>query len=114
MNFNFETKANSTKSEELKAVNDAKAPADTNELIDNASVNSEKASETKAEKSREKAVVSYIGNGVWRDEDGECWSRNENSHANILNTRSYSKCDYENRPDLQFMVKYGEMRVTLV
>ena len=117
--FNFGAKAQeaTVESAELKELTEAKVeetPADVSELIDNTSETAEDNKETDKEATSEKAVVSYIGNGVWRDAKGKCWSKVDRANADILSTRSYGKAEYEKREDLKFMVKYGEMKVSLV
>lgn len=117
--FDFGTKAQeetveSVESKELSDVEAVETPADLAELTDSTSETAENNAETTEEADAEKAVVSYIGNGVWRDAKGKHWSRNERKDANILSTRSYNKSEYDEREDLKFMVKYGEMKVSLV
>lgn len=123
-----ETPVNSAESKELNDGEATEAHTDGAELTDNTSDNSEDKAEasneaTKGEEAGSeatngeeagKAVVSYIGNGVWRDAKGKCWSRNERKGVDILSTRSYDKGEYEERDDLKFMVKYGEMKLSLV
>ena len=121
-NFNKDTKSNeSTESTDIKAT---ETQADAVELTDSALENSENVSETAKEKAEEKTedverlvgsvVLTYVGNGVWRDGKGKCWSRVDNKPANILSTRTLLVSEYEGREDLKFMVKYGEMKKTLV
>jgi hypothetical protein len=123
--FNKTSKGKTTNSTESKKSNEAKAteaPAEAVELTNNASeaqpntaeTKAEAKAEEKAEPKAEKVVVTYIGNGTWVDSKNKCWSRNENAKANILTSRSYSHDEYEEREDLKFMVRYGEMRLTLV
>lgn len=111
MEFDFnkkgkQTVANSAESSELNKAKVEKTPADVKESIDNTSKATENNKETDKKASARKAVVSYIGNGTWKDIKGERWSRND--------TRSYDENEYEEREDIKFMVKYGEMKVSLV
>ena len=103
--FNF-NKSESTESNELKTAKVEKAPADMPELIDNTSEKSENHKETKAKADEVRAVVTYIGNSTWVDSKGKSWKHND--------TESYSKEEYEGREDIKFMIKYGEMMVSLV
>lgn len=113
-------KANSSINTELKESSDVKpaeAPTSNAELTGNTSGNSENASETTEQtttKSGKKALVEYIGHGVWRDSNGDVWSKTANEHASILTSRSYPVEEYENRQDFKFMEGYGEIKVTIV
>lgn len=113
-----EVPVNSAESKELNDGETIEAQTNGAELTDNTSDNSEDKAEASNEEAKDeeagKAVVSYIGNGVWRDAKGKCWSRNERKDVDILSTRSYDKGEYEERDDLKFMVKYGEMKLSLV
>lgn len=61
----------------------------------------------------EKAVVRYIGTGIWKDENGLLWSKNDDGNA-IKSERVIAKHDYDERKDIKFMVGYGAMAVTFV
>lgn len=106
------------KSTKLNEGTPAKAPTDDAELTGNASSNSENASEAapkaQGEETGKKAVVQYIGHGVWRDNAGAVWSATNNEHANILSSRTYSVEEYNKRQDIKFMEQYGEIKVTIV
>ena len=104
----------STETKESTDATEAEAPTNDAELTDNALDGEENDTETDAQTDGDKAVVTYIGNGVWRDSEGKGWARTENRGAGILATRSYSKAEYDKREDLNFMVRYGEMKLTLV
>lgn len=104
---------NSEESEKSIDIDQAETQADQPELTNNASDGSEDNKETDKGTKAQKAVVTYVGNGVWRDAEGKCWSRTERADANILSTRSYSQDEYDKRDDIKFMVKYGEMKLTL-
>lgn len=60
-----------------------------------------------------KVVVTYIGGGTWRDEKGCAWA-SEDRGERIMKTRQYKKSEYDQRKDLQFMVKYKSMTATVV
>ena len=112
MEFDFNKKTtNSTESKKSTNNKQTKAQASTTELTNNTSENSTNIKETTKGK---KAVVMYVGNGTWRDSKGEHWSRTEKPNVRILSTRSYDMSEYDNRDDLKFMVKYGEMKLSLV
>lgn len=123
MEFNFnqnkkeevkEATVNPSEIKESTDIENTEAPADAPELIDNASDNAENASKIDKAPNGEKVVLTYLGGGVYRDSKGECWSRTDNEHANILSTRAYAVDEYEAREDLKFMVQYGEMKKSLV
>ena len=110
---------NSTKSKELKTAEQAEVKTESTELIDNTSEKAEAISETEpnahAEKSEAggKAVVTYIGKGIWRDANKELWASNNKSDT-IVSERQYTIDEYERREDIKFMVGYGAMKVTYV
>lgn len=122
--FNFNTDAkkvkeskeavNSNELSELSNVEPVETPETPVELIDNVSKESEDTQEATEEAEEKKAVVTYVGNGTWRDGNGKIWSRTEKPNIDIVATRSYSKDEYDEREDIKFMVKYGAMKVTLV
>lgn len=60
-----------------------------------------------------KVVVTYIGGGTWRDEKGCAWA-SEDRGERIMKTRQYKKSEYDQRKDLQFMVRYKSMTATVV
>lgn len=60
-----------------------------------------------------KIVVTYIGGGTWRDEKGCAWA-SEDRGERIMKTRQYKKSEYDQRKDLQFMVRYKSMTATVV
>ena len=90
-----------TKKEAVKSAQEQVVNTDTNET------------KADAKKSGKKAVVTYVGGGIWQDSDGKYWSR-EPKGATIKNERQYTEEEYNNHKDIQFMVEYGEMKVTFV
>ena len=112
---------NSAKPKELKTTEQAEVKTESTELIDNTSEKAEAISETEpnahahAEKSEAggKAVVTYIGKGIWRDANKELWAPNDKSDT-IVSERQYTIDEYEKREDIKFMVGYGAMKVTYV
>jgi hypothetical protein len=54
----------------------------------------------------DKHVVSYIGNSEFIDSKGHKWHKNDE--------QTYADDEYSERKDLHFMVKYGEMKHTVV
>lgn len=104
---------NSTELKESEHVKQAETPAKPVELIDNATEGHEDNNETDKETEPTKAVVRYVGSGVWKDAKKELWS-NENRTRNIVNERTYSVDEYNEREDIKFMVGYGAMQVTFV
>lgn len=61
-----------------------------------------------------KCIVEYVGNSIWVDSNNNKWSRNDVKGTSIKSQRTYSAQEYESRDDLKFMVKYGEMKLTVV
>ena len=113
--FDFGNKADSNELKELTEANVAETQADMPELTDNTSNELENHNEVDSKATEnKKAVLTFIGNGEWKDSKGEMWSRNERPSAEVLATRSYLESEYEGREDLKFMVRYGEMKVSLV
>lgn len=114
MEFNFD---NSTKSTKSNSKSKTETRKNTVELTDNVSENLENTQKTEDVKpayvGSRKAILVYIGNGVWKDSIGDHWSRTDKPNARILSTRSYDEEEYNKRDDLKFMVKYGEMRMSL-
>lgn len=109
---------NSTESEELKQVAQAETPTELVKSIDNATESQKNIDETEAKTETSKteetmAVISYIGNGVWKDSNGALWA-NTDKTPNIVRERKYGIDEYNEREDLKFMVGYGAMRVTFV
>lgn len=119
INFDFgkkteEVVVNPAESEKLDDAKQTETPADSAELTDNASSDAEDTREIAKATGNKKAVVTYVGNGVWRDAKGNSWARVDRPGTDILATRSYAEAEYNEREDLKFMVKYGEMKITLV
>lgn len=106
---------NLTKSEELKVDEQPKAQTESVELIDNETESHEDTNETEQaeETEGEKAVVRYVGNGIWKDGENCLWA-NKDMGGKIRSERTYSKDEYKNRMDLRFMITYGAMQVTFV
>lgn len=110
---------NSAKSKELETIEQAEVKTESTELTDDTSEKAEAISETepnaRAEKSEAegKAVVTYIGKGIWRDANKELWAPNNKSDT-IVSERQYTIDEYERREDIKFMVGYGAMKVTYV
>lgn len=112
---------NSTESEELKHDEQPKTQAESVGLINNETERHEDINEIKPQtqtteeetQAGEKAVVCYIGNGIWKDSKGALWADTDKT-ANIVRERKYTVEEYNEREDLKFMVSYGVMRVTFV
>lgn len=111
---------NQTESDELANVEPANAGQPSSELTDNTPEKPEDTNETGAKEPDEQpqkgdavVVVTYVGGGVWKDEEGKLWSANKLTD-NIMSKRQYPKSVYEAREDLKFMVKYGAMQIYVV
>lgn len=108
------------KSNELNETEQAETGQALAELTDNTSETAEDTNETKEETPHEEeskagtvVVVTYVGNGIWKDEGGKLWST-KNVTDNILSERQYSKEEYDKREDIKFMVGYGAMKISVV
>jgi hypothetical protein len=121
INMKEEVKKDTVNSAEIKK-SEAVAQAEPNnksaKLIDNAPEKAEDINKTDKQATKEKGnkgkvVVIYIGNGIWKDSEGELWAPDKKT-ANIINERQYTADEYEVREDLKFMVKYGSMKATHV
>ena len=53
-----------------------------------------------------KHVIVYIGSSEFTDSTGHKWHKNDE--------KTYNEDEYNTRKDLQFMIKYGEMKHTVV
>lgn len=53
-----------------------------------------------------KHVIIYLGSGEYIDANGNKWHKNDE--------KTFSDDEYRKRTDLEFMVKYGEMKHTAV
>lgn len=63
-----------------------------------------------------KVVIKYVGNGLFKDAKGVMWDRDNNAIENRT-TRDYDGTEEEfrkERPDLAFMVDYGQMQMHLI
>ena len=56
-------------------------------------------------------IVTFIGNGMWTDEKGESWHKND---PRVESERSYTNEEFAKRSDLKFMIEYGAMKHTIV
>lgn len=77
----------------------------------NASVDAEQARYNKndhAVNKDDKIVLKYIGQGTYKDRAGMLWSKDGGS-MRVQAVRKINKQEYNNRTDLQFMIKYGTM-----
>ena len=118
----------STKSTELDQLKQAETPQKSTELTNNTSKDTEDTNETAEQKAEEPkgepktgktagvVVVTYIGSGVWQDENGELWAPNARDleSGSILSERQYSAKEFEKREDIKFMIAYGSMKSTVV
>lgn len=106
MEFNFNKPSDSVESKELKTANPIETPTEVTELTDNTSDGLGNNHEIDKADEPTKAVVIYVGCSKWKDSKGKDWSNGE--------TESFDIKEYEEREDLKFMVRYGEMKVSLV
>lgn len=52
--------------------------------------------------------LSYIGQGIWKDAEGQNWCREEKN--NCISDKNLTAAELEKRPDLKYMIKYGAMK----
>ena len=57
--------------------------------------------------STKRAVYTFIGNSVWKDDNGQLWCAKKHDNPDVKATRTL---EVEGRDDLEFMVRYGEMK----
>lgn len=87
----------------------ANAPADTAKINTGHEDTSKDVLKPTPENNKEtnnKHVLTYIGSSEYTDSTGHKWHKNDE--------QTYSDADYNKRKDLHFMVKYGEMKHTVV
>ena len=100
---------NTIKIENIGKVNAVDAPASQPEIENEAENTSKDTVELPVEqetKATVKHVVVYLGSSVYTDGTGHKWTKNTE--------HTYSDEEYAGRVDLHFMVKYGEMKHTIV
>ena len=124
-------KGNEDKSTNAKSADEQKqeqATQNTEESVENAEeTNAKSADEQKQEQATQntedehngkkqsgKYLLTYLGGSIWADETGAKWARESVDGTAIKSERTYSKKEYNARKDLQFMVDYGEMKLTIV
>lgn len=105
--------ANELKINNTNGVNMANVQANAlkiNEKIEDTSKDTQKPIEATAQESKVKAtdkhVIMYIGSSEYTDSTGHKWHKNDE--------KTYDESEYVNRKDLHFMIKYGEMKHTIV
>jgi hypothetical protein len=97
------------KIENIEPVNAANAPANAlkiNDEVENTSKDTTKQAEEQTKEATVKHVIVYLGNGEYTDNTGRKWRKD--------NEYTYTDKEYADRKDLHFMVKYGEMKHTVV
>lgn len=60
---------------------------------------------------RSKHIVTYIGNGTWRDSNDKPWEKNTTEEVESTMTQEQY---LETRPDIEFMVEYGAMKINTI
>ena len=61
-------------------------------------------------------IIDYIGNGRHIDAVKAVWDKapTDSDGDIVKSSREYNDNDYNNRPDLQFMVSYGAMKCKVI
>lgn len=104
---------NALKIDNTSGVNATNAPANAVEINTKAEDTSkdtlestEKATQESTAEPSVKHVVTYIGSSEFTDAKGCKWHKNDE--------QTYDESEYAGRADLEFMIKYGEMKHTIV
>lgn len=68
---------------------------------------------------KSKHVIKYLGQGIWKDNKGKLWSKDEKEQRDILSAREFESASDEetflnSRPDIKFMVEYGQMSINTI
>lgn len=93
----------------MNGVGVVNAPANQPEIkneAENTLKDIQKPTESEAPKAQNKHVITYIGGSEYIDSKGKKWHKHDEM--------TYDDNEYAIRKDLHFMVKYGEMKHTVV
>lgn len=93
----------------MNGANAVNAPANQPEIkgeVKDTSKDTQKKAEEQAPKAQDKHVITYIGGSEFTDSRGHKWHKHDEM--------TYNNDEYVTRDDLHFMVKYGEMKHTVV
>lgn len=100
---------NELKINNINMANAVNAPANEPKIekeAENTFTNTAKQATEEAKEAVTKHVIVYLGNGEYTDSTGHKWHKNDEY--------TYSDDEYNSRKDIHFMVKYGEMKHTMV
>lgn len=61
-----------------------------------------------------KHIVTYVGNGIWKDKEGISWIKKSNGNPDIITTKDFSDNELNSRDDIKFMIGYDAMIVHTV
>lgn len=92
--------------QKLNSETQADAPSADLNKPSNGTESTENGTETNSEAQATTAIVTYVGNSIWKDQTGRKWKNNDERKMPIA--------EYNKRRDLKFMVNYGEMKVIMV
>lgn len=93
----------------MNGVNAVNAPANQPEIkneVEDTSKDIQKSAEEQTPKAQSKHVITYIGGSEFTDSKGHKWHKHDE--------KTYDNDEYVTRKDLYFMIKYGEMKHTVV
>lgn len=93
----------------MNGVSAVNAPANQPEIkneVEDTLKDTQKPTEEQTPKEQSKHVITYIGSSEYTDSKGHKWYKH--------NEMTYNDDEYATRKDLHFMVKYGEMKHTVV
>lgn len=99
-------KVGELKIDNMNGVNEVKTPSDSLEIKPTQADTSKDTQGSNEESGVTKHVVTYVGTSEFTDSTGHKWHHNDE----VLLTDD----EYAVREDLHFMVKYGEMKHTVV
>lgn len=99
-------KVGELKIDNMNGVNEVKTPSDSLEIKPTQEDTSKDTQKSNEESGVTKHVVTYIGSSEFTDSTGHKWHNNDEE--------LFTDDEYDVREDLHFMVKYGEMKHTVV
>ena len=106
----------STKIEELKTSEAVGMPSDIQKLDGDAKEGQEDIKETGIKTQRKTDskthLITFMGNGVWMDNNGVAWSRDKRD--NTISDMTFSTDEIADREDIRFMISYGAMKEVII
>lgn len=97
--------------EHVNQAQPAEADSNTSENQGNGTENSSELSKENNKTTR-KHSITYLAGGIWKDARGKFWCREEKK--NCVTAETFTDTELNDRPDIQYMIKYGAMRDVIV